>query len=80
MADVQHVVLAEWDADARVWFVKATDIPGLIVEAATFEEFIDVVQDVAPDLLESEEQGPAPISIAVRAEAIARAAPNGAAA
>jgi len=31
--------------------VNSSDIPGLHVEADTFEEFVAIVKDVAPDLL-----------------------------
>ncbi|MEM1105874.1 MAG: DUF1902 domain-containing protein [Pseudomonadota bacterium] len=50
MAD-QYVVLANWDVDAQLWYVKATDIPGLNVEAETLEAFRDIVADLAPDLV-----------------------------
>lgn len=35
MSNREFVVLAAWDADAGVWYVKATDIPGLNVESDT---------------------------------------------
>jgi predicted RNase H-like HicB family nuclease len=38
------------DAEHR-YYVIGSDIPGLHVETDTFEEFVEVVQDVAPDLL-----------------------------
>ena len=34
-------VTAVWDTDAEVFTTKS-DIPGLVVEAATFEELIDL--------------------------------------
>lgn len=43
-------VQADWDAEARVW-VSTSNIPGLVVEAGTLPEFVELVQALAPDLL-----------------------------
>jgi hypothetical protein len=43
-------VQADWDADAGVW-VSTTNIPGLVVEADSLSEFVDLVQALAPGLL-----------------------------
>ena len=43
-------VEADWDAEARVW-VSSSNIPGLVVEAATLPEFVELVQALAPELL-----------------------------
>ena len=39
-------VTAIWDAHARV-FTTESDIPGLVVEADTFEELVDLVEGLA---------------------------------
>jgi len=49
MSDAYHVE-AEWDAEAGVW-VSSSNIPGLVVEAETLTEFVQIVQDLAPSLL-----------------------------
>ncbi|HEX6860627.1 MAG TPA: DUF1902 domain-containing protein [Caulobacteraceae bacterium] len=49
MTTAYHV-RAEWDSEAQVW-VSNSNIPGLVVEAATLPEFIELVQALAPDLL-----------------------------
>ena len=41
---------AIWDAEARV-FATQSDIPGLAVEAATFEELASLVEALAPDFI-----------------------------
>lgn len=46
----EYHVQADWDADARVW-VSTSNIPGLVVEAGTLPEFVELVQALAPDLL-----------------------------
>jgi Domain of unknown function (DUF1902) len=43
-------VKANWDDEAKV-FVSQSDIPGLVVEAETFEEFVSLVQSLAPEML-----------------------------
>ena len=43
-------VQADWDAEARVW-VSTSNIPGLVVEAESLPEFVELVQALAPDLL-----------------------------
>ncbi|GEM_PF-6029946 len=69
-----RVVRAHWDADAKVFSATSDDFPGLVTEAATSNEIIDMVLDAAallladvkreyrPDkpriLIESERRGP----------------------
>ncbi len=43
-------VTAVWDAEAKV-FTSSSDIPGLVVEADTFEEFVSLVEALAPEVL-----------------------------
>jgi Domain of unknown function (DUF1902) len=53
-ASMHHLaVTVAFDAVAKVWFVAETDLPGLCVEAATLDEMRAVIDDVAPDLLET---------------------------
>jgi Domain of unknown function (DUF1902) len=43
-------VTAKWDAEARV-FTSQSDIPGLVVEAGTFEELVSLVESLAPEVI-----------------------------
>jgi hypothetical protein len=43
-------VSAVWDPEAEV-FVTVSDIPGLVVEAGTFEELVDLVGSLAPEVI-----------------------------
>lgn len=43
-------VRAVWDDDAKVFYAQS-DILGLHVEAATLDEFEEIVMDTAPDLI-----------------------------
>ena len=49
MSTAYHV-RADWDPKAKVW-ISSSNIPGLVVEAETLPEFIELVQALAPDLL-----------------------------
>ena len=40
-----------WDDEAQVWYTY-TDIPGLCLEAATFDELVEEVRLAAPEILE----------------------------
>jgi hypothetical protein len=43
-------VTAVWDPDAEV-FTTESDIPGFVVEAGTFEELVDLVRSLAPEVI-----------------------------
>jgi len=46
----KYTVTAIWDPEALVW-ISETDIPGLVIEADTSEEFFALVGELAPDML-----------------------------
>ncbi|MFC7053825.1 DUF1902 domain-containing protein [Hansschlegelia quercus] len=52
------VVKAAYDAEAGVWFVETSDIPGLNLEAASVEELVEKLPPAIHDLLESDGDGP----------------------
>jgi len=45
-------VHAEWDHEAKVWFVSDSDVPGLATGAATLPELQDKLQAMIPELIE----------------------------
>lgn len=47
-----YYVKAVWDPDASVW-ISETDIPGLVIEAATLSEFESLMVELAPEMLEA---------------------------
>jgi predicted RNase H-like HicB family nuclease len=54
MSAPKHLaVTVAYDDENRIWFVEETDLPGLCVEAATLDALREVIDDVAPDLLET---------------------------
>lgn len=53
MAGNVIVVKAARDAEAGVWFVEASDVPGLNLEADTLEALADMLPGAVLDLLEA---------------------------
>jgi predicted RNase H-like HicB family nuclease len=45
-------IKAEWDGEAQVWVASSEDVPGLATGADTFEELIEKLRVVVPELLE----------------------------
>jgi predicted RNase H-like HicB family nuclease len=42
----------EWDSEAEVWVASSGDVPGLATGADTFEELVEKLKVVIPELLE----------------------------
>ena len=49
---VTYNVKAEWDGEASVWVASSDDVPGLATGADTFEELIEKLKVVIPELLD----------------------------
>ncbi len=49
------VVKAAYDAEAQVWFVEASDVPGLHAEGTTLEALVQKLPDVIADLRERDD-------------------------
>ena len=54
---MSFTVVVGFDEAEHRYYVISSDVPGLHVETDTFEEFIDVVQDVMPELVGSKAAG-----------------------
>jgi hypothetical protein len=76
MTERTYTVRAEWDGEACVWIATSDDVPGLCCEAGTFEELVDVVLALVPELLA--ENGVAPptpevtVNVIAERQAVAR--------
>lgn len=44
-------VRVEWDAEAEVWYVADSDVPGLAAEAATVDKMLDLLRVLVPEML-----------------------------
>ena len=58
--------IAEWDQEAKVWVASSDDVPGLATGADTFEDLIEKLKIVIPELLVPE--GTENVPFAIRAE------------
>lgn len=47
-----YTIKAEWDGEAEVWVASSDDVPGLATGADTFEELVEKLRIVVPELLE----------------------------
>ena len=47
-----YTVSCEWDAEAHVWYVAESDVPGLATEAPTLEGMEAKLHRMIPELLE----------------------------
>jgi len=60
-----------WDDEAKVWYTDSNDIPGLCLEADTFDALVEEVRLAAPELLQLNCQYEGPVYLifeAVRIE------------
>ena len=48
---MSYIVSVGFDEDSHRYYVLASDIPGLHIETETFEEFVEAVRDVTPELV-----------------------------
>ncbi|MGH8225387.1 MAG: DUF1902 domain-containing protein [Gammaproteobacteria bacterium] len=45
-------IRCDWDAEARVWYVAESEVPGLSLEAPTQQEMTAKLRRAVPELLE----------------------------
>jgi len=50
----EYDIVLTWDDEASVWIAESDDIPGLILESASFDNLIEKVKNAIPDLLEQD--------------------------
>lgn len=72
-----YVVSSQWDREASVWIATSPDVPGLCAQAAKFEDLVQVVKALVPELLEANqalpaEPGPISLEFLARRQAPAR--------
>jgi predicted RNase H-like HicB family nuclease len=48
---MQFTVTVSHDEQEGVWFVQSSDVPGLNAEAPTLDELVEVIADLAPELV-----------------------------
>ncbi|MCL2266605.1 MAG: DUF1902 domain-containing protein [Treponema sp.] len=50
----EYNITLTWDDEASVWIAESRDIPGLILESASFDNLIEQVKKAIPDLLDQD--------------------------
>jgi hypothetical protein len=66
----KFTVTADWDADAGV-FTSVSDIPGLVIEAGSFEKFVELVEAFAADIISSNvPNAPRPYTVEVKSRRV----------
>lgn len=48
-----YTVHAHWDAVSKTWWTDGEDVPGLTCQAETFDELVEAVLDLAPELAQA---------------------------
>jgi hypothetical protein len=48
---MQYIVTVAHDEAEGVWYVESSEVPGLNAEAPTLDVLIEVIADVAPELI-----------------------------
>ena len=51
MSNAAYTVRARWDDASKSWWTDGEDIPGLCCQAASFDELVETILALAPDLL-----------------------------
>jgi len=51
MSNTCYTVRARWDDESKSWWTDGEDIPGLCCQAASFDELVETILALAPDLL-----------------------------
>lgn len=51
MSNIAYTVRAHWDENSKSWWTDGEDIPGLCCQAASFDELVETILGLAPDLL-----------------------------
>ena len=51
MSNAPYTVRARWDDKSQSWWTNGDDIPGLCCQAASFDQLVETILLLAPDLL-----------------------------
>lgn len=47
------IVRATWDSEAQAWIAFSEELPGLAIEHRDFDQVMEILLDVGPDLVAS---------------------------
>lgn len=49
---MRYDVHVDWDAEAHVWYVTESNVPGLVTEAPTLDAMLEKLEVMVPEMLE----------------------------
>jgi len=49
-------IVAQWDDEAKVWWVSDSNLPGLCTEATTIDELVENLKEVIPALVSEQDE------------------------
>ena len=64
------IVKLIWDNETNRWYTETDDVPGLVLEAASFDSLVDKVRLAAPEMLELNCNYTGPVHLLFEAERI----------
>ena len=64
------VVKLIWDNETNRWYTETDDVPGLVLESASFDSLVDKVRLAAPEMLELNCNYTGPVHLFFEAERI----------
>lgn len=53
---MDYKIIIRRDAEAGVFFVEESDVVGLNAEASSWDDLVEIIHDLAPDLLRDNQQ------------------------
>jgi hypothetical protein len=63
------IIDVRWDGESAIWLATSADVPGLVIEAASWPSLIEETRLVLPDLLALNGHEASARSVTFRAEA-----------
>lgn len=60
---MKYIVNIIWDDKASVWVATSEDIPGLVLEAGSFDALLERIRFAIPELLELNHSKPLPLDL-----------------
>ncbi|MCL2096614.1 MAG: DUF1902 domain-containing protein [Oscillospiraceae bacterium] len=59
-----------WDSETDRWYTETDDVPGLVLEAVSFDTLVDKVRLAVPEMLELNRGYLGPVYLSIEAERI----------
>lgn len=65
---MNYTVNLLWDAEAEVWIATSDDIPGLVLEAGSFDALVERIRFAVPELLKLNSSNKTPATLTFLSE------------